>query len=65
MQQRELNTRFKLRIQSANTRGVPLIDEMAGLAYHLSSGERYEGAKKELMKQIYNLKPGITQITTQ
>lgn len=55
---------FKLRIQSANRRGVRLIDDMAGLAYHLSSGEGYEGAKKELIKQIYNLKPGITQITT-
>jgi predicted glycoside hydrolase/deacetylase ChbG (UPF0249 family) len=54
---------FKLRIQSAKRRGVRLIDDMAGLAYNFS-GEGYEGAKKELMKQIYNLKPGITQIAT-
>ncbi|WP_143192211.1 hypothetical protein [Paenibacillus helianthi] len=41
-----------------------LIDDIAGLTYHFSSDEGYEGAKKELLKQIYNLKPGITQITT-
>lgn len=60
----EQKQRFKLRIQSANRRGVLLIDNLAGLAYHLSSGENYEAAKKELMNQIYHLGPGITQITT-
>jgi len=55
---------FRERIHSANRRGIRFIDDLAGLAYHYSSDEGYEGAKKELMKQISNLKPGITQITT-
>ncbi|NMM52612.1 polysaccharide deacetylase family protein [Paenibacillus aquistagni] len=55
---------FRQRIHLANQLGVRLIDDIAGLTYHFSSEEGYEGAKKELIKQINNLKPGITQITT-
>lgn len=55
---------FKERIRLANQLGIQLIDDLAGLPYHLSSGEGYEEAKAELIKQIHHLKPGITQITT-
>ncbi|MNI69006.1 Chitooligosaccharide deacetylase [compost metagenome] len=40
-----------------------MIDDIAGLTYHFESDEGYEGAKKELMRQLIRLKPGITQIT--
>ncbi|GAA0134528.1 chitin disaccharide deacetylase [Paenibacillus sp. YSY-4.3] len=55
---------FRQRINLANQLGIRLIDDITGLTYHFSSDEGYEGAKKELIKQINNLKPGITQITT-
>ncbi|MDF2724851.1 MAG: ChbG/HpnK family deacetylase [Paenibacillus sp.] len=44
--------------------GIRLIDDMAGLAYPLAAGEDYRKAKHDLMQQIRNLKPGITQMVT-
>lgn len=61
---RDANLKVRQRIHLANQLGVRLIDDIAGLTYHFSSDEGYEGARKELMKQINNLKRGITQITT-
>lgn len=55
---------FQLRIQSAKRRGIYLIDDLAGLPYHLAPNETYAGAKEELMHILRGLKPGITQITT-
>ncbi|GIP36069.1 polysaccharide deacetylase family protein [Paenibacillus sp. J2TS4] len=56
--------RFKQRIKSARSRGIPLIDDLSGLPYPLGAGEEYEVMKKELISKIIDLKPGITQITT-
>lgn len=60
----EQNIRFRQRIQLANRLGVQMIDDIAGLPYDYVSDEGYEGAKKELIKQLHRLKPGITQTTT-
>ncbi|MCK8486722.1 ChbG/HpnK family deacetylase [Paenibacillus sp. MBLB2552] len=55
---------FNQRIDLAHQLGIGLINDLAGLDYHYSSEKGYDGAKQELINQINNLKPGITQITT-
>lgn len=56
--------RFKQRIESARSRGIPLIDDLSGLSYPLQADEEYGDLKRELIDKIVHLKPGITQITT-
>jgi predicted glycoside hydrolase/deacetylase ChbG (UPF0249 family) len=53
---------FADRITSAESRGIQLIDDQCGLSYDLKVGESYEDMKKELIRQIINLKPGLTQM---
>lgn len=60
----EQKQRFSERVRLANLLGVRLINDIAGLPYHFRSDEGYQGAKKELIKQLHHLKPGITQLTT-
>ncbi|XEC94310.1 polysaccharide deacetylase family protein [Paenibacillus tarimensis] len=53
---------FAKRIESAKSRGILLIDDLIALPYHSAPDEGYDDIKKELMNQIINLRPGITQI---
>lgn len=55
---------FSQRIRLANQLGILFIDDLAGLDYHFSSDGGYEGAKRDLIHQMNDLKPGITQFTT-
>lgn len=61
---RSQKERFANRIESADRRGILLIDDMCGVAYHSLANEEYSDIKNELISKIIHLKPGITQVTT-
>lgn len=54
--------RFAQRIESAKRRGILLIHDLYSLPYQLQAGEDYDDIKREFLKQLQLLGPGITQI---
>lgn len=54
---------FKERIESANKRGILLIDDLCALPYHLDEAETYNIFKSKMIHKIKQLKSGTSQIT--
>ncbi|WP_338555353.1 polysaccharide deacetylase family protein [Paenibacillus sp. KS-LC4] len=54
---------FKSRIDTANKRGIMLIDDMVSLPYCQKTSVKYEELKQQFKQIIKNIRPGITQLT--
>ena len=57
----EQKSRFQRRIELAQARGIPLIDDMISLPYCLPVSE--EETKRRFRELIRSVKPGVTQLT--
>ncbi|CAG7653753.1 polysaccharide deacetylase family protein [Paenibacillus allorhizosphaerae] len=59
----EHRRRFAARIESADLRGILLIDDMIAFPFAVQDGETYERYKSGVASALKRLKPGITQFT--
>lgn len=53
---------FRKRIESAQKRGIALIDDLISLPYHMEPGENYQVVKDKILKAIKGAGGGITEV---
>lgn len=59
---REQKALLQKRLDSADRRGIQLIDHLIALPYTLQSGETFQSLKASVIREITNLPLGITQL---
>jgi len=58
----DLASMAKQRVQSAEEKGIVILDELLTHPFHYTSGETFEGMKRDMMAMLRALQPGVTEI---